>query len=126
MRLVLNNTGSQSTTNMHRQRYTMKTQAVLLIAIATSVLSIAPTSRAEPSVSAKKRAQISAIIQDQDASRLAFREMMKDRDKKHYMVQAMAHDPEAREFFNAEVGSDAPHQERNPSQHPELFRPKQP
>ena len=104
----------------------MKTQAVLLIAIATSVLSIAPTLHAAPPVSAKKRAEISAIIQDQDASRLAFREMMKDRDKKRYMVQAIARDPEAREFYAAEVGSDAPHEERTPSQHPELFRPKQP
>lgn len=102
----------------------MKT-TILLVTLAATVVSLASATGAEPSVSTKKRAEIAALMQDQDASRLAFREMMKDRDKKRYMAQVMARDVEARAYFNAEVGSGAPHQERNPSQHPELFRSKQ-
>ena len=65
-------------------------------------------------------------MQDPSACRLACQEMMKDRAKKRYMAQAVAHDAEAREFYSAEVGGDAPHQERNPSQHPELFQANRP
>ena len=65
-------------------------------------------------------------MQDQSACQLAVREMMKDRDKKRYMAQVMARDAEAREFYNAEIGTGAPHQERNPSDHPELFQTKRP
>lgn len=103
-----------------------KTPVALFIILAASILAVVPITRAEPSVSTKKRAQIVALMQDDNASRYTFREMMKDPDKKRYMARALAHDAEARNWFNAEVGNDGPHQERNPSQHPELFQLKKP
>lgn len=104
----------------------MKIPTVLLITTVASTLSLASAMRAEPPANTKKRVQVAALMQDQSACHLAVREMMKDREKKRYMAQVMARDAEAREFYGAEIGNSAPHQERNPSQHPELFQPKRP
>ena len=72
-----------------------------------------------------KRAQVRAMMKDRDTAHMAFDEMMKDKENKRYMAKVLARDKDFRTFYNAEVGNDAPHQERNPSQHPELFRSKQ-
>ncbi len=104
----------------------MKTPTVLLITLAASTLGIVPAGHAEPPARAKKRAQVAALMQDPNACQLACQEMMKDRAKKRYMAQVVAHDAEARVFYGAEVGSSAPHEERNPSDHPELFQAKRP
>lgn len=113
----------------------MKTKFTYLATTASvvvgSLLTVAPvTLRAEPattaaSTRAAKRAQICAMVrEDPELSRAAFGEMMKSREKKRYTAKVMARDPEFHEFYVAEIGSGAPHQERNPSAHPELFQTK--
>ena len=104
----------------------MKIPTVLLLTATTVALGLVSATRAEPPANTKKRAQVAALVQDPSACHLACQEMMKDRAMKRYMAQIVAHDAEAREFYGAEVGSNAPHQERNPSDHPELFQAKRP
>lgn len=91
--------------------------AVLLTA---SLLSV---SHAEPA--GDKRAKIKAMMKDRETAHMAFEEMLKDKENKRYMAKVLAKDKEFREFYGAETGGDAPHEERTPSQHPELFRSKQ-
>ena len=103
----------------------MKTRSTLLIMLAAGILA-APTMQAQSPSKASKAAQAKLVVKDRELSRLTFEEMMKDSEKKRYMARVMAKDKEAREAFFAEVGSDAPHEERNPADHPELFHSKQP
>ena len=84
----------------------------LCAVLATAVL--IPTLRSEPAET--KRAKVRAMMKDRATAHMAFDEMIKDEENKRYMAKALAHD---KEFANA------PHEERNPSQHPELFRAKQ-
>ena len=79
--------------------------------------------RAEPAES--KRAKIHAMMKDHETAHMAFDEMMKDKENKRYMAKVLARYKEFREFYGTELGSGAPHEERNPSQHPELFRSRQ-
>lgn len=102
----------------------MKNQFILLAALAASTLSLTPVSQAEPPSKADKRAQLVALLNDPELSKVACDRMMKDRDSKRYMAKSVARDNEARSFYGAEVGTSAPHQERNPSEHPELFQIK--
>ncbi len=87
--------------------------AVLLIVGSAAAL------RAEP---ADKREKIKAMMKDRETAHMAFDEMMQDKENKRYMAKVLAKDKDFREFYGAETGNSAPHQERNPSQHPELFR----
>ena len=91
--------------------------AVIFTAGLTSAL------RAEPADS--KRAKIKAMMKDRETAHMAFDEMMKDKENKRYMARVLAKDKDFREYYGAELGSGAPHEERNPSQHPELFRARQ-
>ncbi len=95
-------------------------RTVLCTALLTACLS--PALRAEPADA--KRAKIHAMMKDREAAHMAFDEMLKDKENKRYMAKALAKDKEFREFYGAETGGDAPHEERTPSQHPELFRAK--
>ena len=90
--------------------------AALLLVGLTSAL------RAEPADD--KRAKVKAMLKDRETAHMAFDEMMKDKENKRYMAKVLAKDKEFRELYGAEIGGDAPHQERNPAQHPELFRAK--
>ena len=91
--------------------------AAFLAVSLTSVL------RVEPAES--KRAKVHAMMKDRETAHMAFDEMMKDKENKRYMAKMLAQDKDFRELYGAELGSGAPHQERNPSQHPELFHSKQ-
>ena len=95
------------------------------VALCAAFLAVSLTSalRAEPTES--KRAKIHAMMKDRETAHMAFDEMMKDKENKRYMAKVLAKDKEFRELYGAELGSGAPHEERNPSQHPELFRSKQ-
>ena len=93
----------------------------LCAVLATAVL--IPTLRSEPAET--KRAKVRAMMKDRATAHMAFDEMIKDEENKRYMAKALAHDKEFAKFYGAEVGNNAPHEERNPSQHPELFRAKQ-
>ena len=90
--------------------------AVLLLSLASAAWAQSPET---------KREKIRAMMKDHETAHMAFDEMMKDKENKRYMAKALAKDKEFRELYGSEIGSDAPHQERNPSQHPELFHSKQ-
>ncbi|MBE7157913.1 MAG: hypothetical protein INR62_05690 [Rhodospirillales bacterium] len=94
-------------------------------ALYAALLAVGLTStlRAEPTDD--KRAKVKAMMKDRETAHMAFDEMLKDKENKRYMAKVLAQDKEFRAFYGAEIGVDAPHQERNPSQHPELFRSKQ-
>ena len=96
----------------------------LCTVLATAILT--PTLRSEPAETKEaKRAKIHAMIKDRETAHMAFDEMLKDKENKRYMAKALAKDKDFRAFYNTEVGNDGPHEERTPSQHPELFRSKQ-
>ena len=93
---------------------------LLAVLLATGLASAARAEPAEP-----RRAKVHDVLKNRQTAHLAFNEMTKDNENKHSMAKAFARDREFRAFYGAELGSDVPHQERNPSQHPELFRSKQ-
>jgi hypothetical protein len=111
---------------VNNQKQTPMKKYILLAFAASSVLAVGI-----PSVNAAEhkmtRPEMAAMCQKMSADdcRLMMREMLnKGRKTKVAMADELKGDREFREIFNSRVGSDAPHQERNPSAHPELFTPK--
>lgn len=104
----------------------MKNNLVLMAAISASVLCLVPASHAEPPPKAKKRVEVIALINDPHRSQHASAGATKQHGDKRLVAKAAAQRSEARGSFGPEVGSGAPHQERNPMDHPELFQISKP
>ena len=102
----------------------MKIQTLVLIAATATSLTLIPAAHADPAGSTKQRAEVQRMLKDKEARRMALHEMMKDTETKRMMAKELAKDKEFRDFYSDAVGNNAPHEERNPSQHPELFRAK--
>ncbi len=90
--------------------------ALLLLSLASAAWARSPEAKGE---------KIRAMMKDRGTAHMAFDETLKDRENKRHVAKVLAKDKEFRELYGSEIGSDAPQQERNPSQHPELFRSKQ-
>lgn len=99
-------------------RFLVTTFAILGGASWLSVGAAPPARAMEPMT---KQAQVAQLMKDPETARMALHEMMKSRANKQMMAKELARDREFRSFYTAEVGTNAPHQERNPSAHPELF-----
>ena len=68
------------------------------------------------------KGDVAAMMKDPAMARAALHAMMQDPDTKRMMARELAKDSEFRRLYATETGSNAPHQERNPSDHPELFQ----
>ena len=81
----------------------MKTLS-FLAATAALFLTVTPFAHAGTPSKAKKRAVVRTTAVDYNT------------------ITIRASQPQIGSEYGAEIGSDAPHEERNPSQHPELFQ----
>lgn len=82
----------------------MKNQIILLAATAALFLTVTPFAHAGTPAKAKKHVAKKATTVDYNT------------------VTIRANQPDDAAAYGTEVGTDAPHEERNPSQHPELFQ----
>ena len=98
----------------------------LLPAVALCALFPVIPTRAAPRGQAGDQAKLATMVKNPAMARVALHEMMQSPETKRMMAKELARDREFRSFYAAEIGSGAPHQERNPSDHPELFQGRKP
>ncbi len=103
----------------------MKSKLAPLI-ILCALLSPSISAQAAPHSKANGKSEIAAMVKDPEMARAALHEMIKSTETKRMMARELARDSEFKKLYAVEIGSGAPHQERNPSNHPELFRRRQP
>ena len=116
-------TGSTNGNPPHHDQ--MKPTINPLVIVCALLLPAAPLSAA-PRGQAGDQAKLATMVRDPAMARAALHEMMKSAETKRMMARELARDREFRSLYAVEIGSGAPHQERNPSDHPELFQGRKP